>query len=161
LNPRTVGNPFLKLANDFIKTSQQAKNYLDLIQPILTTYDNLNIEAGKDMETVKNTLNNFQKLDLDFVKSFLPDKSILEKLPSHFINTILSYAIGNMRVNRKVQDSDTGDLMHACYLPFCDIWRGDISFCNILIAQKVDGYEKTVNRLSLLPTVIENKLTLI
>ena len=63
-----------------------------------------------------------------------------------------------LKDGRKVQESDTGDLMHACYIPYCDIWRGDVKFCNLLIGQQVVGHEKIVKLLTDLPHVIGNKL---
>jgi hypothetical protein len=137
---RTAGKPYLKLAKEFIAVSQKAKEQLDLINDLTRTHAPVFKSLKGDIKSLKNTLGDFQRLDIDFVKSFIPDKSLLDKLPIHFGDMILKYAIGVMKQNRKVQESDTGDLMHASYLPFCDVWRGDIKFSNLLISQQVEGY---------------------
>ncbi|WP_439557270.1 hypothetical protein [Dyadobacter sp.] len=155
---RTAGNPYLNLANDLVALSQEANNRLDQINA-LAQADFIAVKSlKKELKVVRSTLNNFQKLDIDFVKSFIPDKSIFDRLPQDFGDTILKYAIGVAKGPRKTIESDTGDLMHACYIPFCDVWRGDVKFCNLLIGQKVNGYQKIVRYLPDLPGVIENRL---
>jgi hypothetical protein len=151
---RLAGNSFIELAKSIIILCNNSKEYLDFINSF-----HLNKELKQDIYESKNILRKFQNLDLEFVKSFIPDILLSSKLPIHFIDTILLYAIGNMKANRKVQESDTGDLMHAFYLPYCDLWRGDIRFSNLLIDQKVDGHQKIVKHLTQLPNFIENRLT--
>lgn len=155
---RTAGNPYLKLANDFISVSQKARDHLDLVNKLSRELGSASKNFKEEIRSAKNTLGDFQRLDIDFVKSFIPDKSMLDKLPKHFGDTILKYAIGVMKEGRKVHESDTGDLMHACYLPYCDIWRGDVKFSNLLIGQQVEGYQKIVRTLPELPAAIENRL---
>lgn len=155
---RTAGNPYLKLANDLIALSREASNRLDQINNLAQADTPAVKSLKKELKVVRSTLNNFQKLDIDFVKSFIPDESIFDRLPRDFGDTILKYAIGIAKGQRKTTESDTGDLMHACYIPFCDIWRGDVKFCNLLIGQQVNGYQKIVRYLPDLPGVIENRL---
>ncbi|GEM_PF-5336880 len=62
--------------------------------------------------------------------------------------------------DRKISDSDMGDIFHACYLPHCDLWRGDISFTNLLLRSEIDHKEKIVPRLSELPDRIDKLLVI-
>jgi hypothetical protein len=155
---RAAGEPYIKLTNDFIALSHKAKAHLDTINALSQSSINFSHAVKDEIKVARTALNNFQRLDIEFVKSFLPDNSFLDKLPRHFGDTILKYATGVARDGRRVQDSDTGDLMHSCYLPYCDIWRGDVKFSNLLIAQRVEGYEKIVKLLTELPSSIEIKL---
>jgi hypothetical protein len=57
--------------------------------------------------------------------------------------------------NRKIKRSDGIDLLHALYLPYTDLWRGDRAFSDLLIKHKVDFNERVVPSLSELPNRIE------
>jgi hypothetical protein len=58
----------------------------------------------------------------------------------------------------KFQHSDLADLMHAMYLPLCDLWRGDRAFATMLLRAGVPHAEHIVPSLSELPSRIGSKL---
>lgn len=47
------------------------------------------------------------------------------------------------------------DLMHAAYIPYVDVWRGDRSFCALLKKQRIFETNHVVPKLSQLRSVIE------
>ncbi len=59
---------------------------------------------------------------------------------------------------RKFHDSDIVDIMHAFYLPQCDLWRGDRTFCNLLLESNISYKSRIVPSLKLLPARIEEEL---
>jgi len=110
-----------------------------------------------DMQSIKADLISLESLDTQFLKKHIPE-SALALYPDSFLELLISYARYCIKTNRPVSQSDGADIMNAAYLPYCDFWRGDLSFCDILIRQKVKGYENVVNRLVNLPDAIESKL---
>jgi hypothetical protein len=55
----------------------------------------------------------------------------------------------------KARSSDLVDIIHALYIPHCDLWRGDSTFSNMLIKRSVPYSDRVVARLSELPARIE------
>jgi hypothetical protein len=62
------------------------------------------------------------------------------------------------REKRDVRPSDSIDLMHAMYLPYTDLWRGDRAFSAMLIKNGVNFHERVVPTLLDLPRRIEAEI---
>lgn len=56
---------------------------------------------------------------------------------------------------RKPRGSDGADLLHAVTLPYCDLWRGDAYFSDLLQKHRQPGDAMIISRLEELPTAIE------
>lgn len=80
-------------------------------------------------------------------------KWMRENFPEHAHDIFNCYIHYNFK-HQHLQNSDVADILHAMYLPFCDIWRGDNHFSNVLIRGKIDGFQKIVPKLSALPRAI-------
>lgn len=63
------------------------------------------------------------------------------------------------RDKRRLERSDAVDFIHAMYLPYTDLWRGDRAFGGLLTRHKVDYWERVVPTLTELPSRIEAELT--
>ena len=86
------------------------------------------------------------------LESFSPD---FQKLIWEFIKAFVAF-----NGERNFQDSDVADLMHALYIPHCDLWRGDRSFSNLLLKSELNFKSKIVPSLRELPARIESALKL-
>jgi hypothetical protein len=72
---------------------------------------------------------------------------------SWLITAQILYAFQKER--RDMRRSDVIDLLHAMYLPYTDLWRGDKAFSDLLIKHKVDFSDRVVPSLIELPSRIE------
>lgn len=156
----------------------QARSFVGLVEKFKILLGNLNTQK-KALKGIEDTLRqnslygNFKpqieeskllfrkigSLDFDYVKSLLTDTDIFSVIPEEFLKLVISYVRYSVMESRNPTDSDTGDLMHGMYLPYCDLWRTDKSFAKILIRQKVPGYEAVVNDLLDLPERVDRKLS--
>ncbi|MGD0764263.1 MAG: hypothetical protein ABR929_13935 [Roseiarcus sp.] len=59
------------------------------------------------------------------------------------------------REKRAIKQSDGIDFVHAMYLPYCDLWRGDKAFSDLLIKHRVNFCERAVPTLASVPERIE------
>jgi hypothetical protein len=59
------------------------------------------------------------------------------------------------REKRPIKQSDGIDFVHAMYLPYTDLWRGDKAFSHLLVKHKVTFGERVVPTLGELPERIE------
>jgi hypothetical protein len=59
------------------------------------------------------------------------------------------------REKRDIKRSDAIDLIHAMYLPYVDLWRGDRAFATLLINNRVNFSERVVPSLEELVPRIE------
>jgi hypothetical protein len=75
--------------------------------------------------------------------------------PDHADDILNAYFRENFK-NVHLQDSDLADICHAIYLPYCDLWRGDLHFSGILKKHCQHYREKIVDNLKLLPERIKN-----
>lgn len=56
----------------------------------------------------------------------------------------------------KAKSSDLVDIIHALYIPHCELWRGDSAFAHMLIKRSVNFSERVVPRLADLPARIDD-----
>jgi len=54
--------------------------------------------------------------------------------------------------------SDGIDFVRAIYLPYCDLWRGDKAFSDLLVKHRVNFSERVVPTLASLPERIEMEI---
>lgn len=113
-----------------------------------------------EIENTKKELKLYGDLDVDIILQRL-DPKLLEIYPKSFFELIIIYARACIKTGRSIKKSDIGDILHAAYLPYSDIWRGDISFCTILKQQKINYHENVVDKFLDLPKRIEAKLNLL
>jgi hypothetical protein len=62
------------------------------------------------------------------------------------------------REKRRIKRSDAIDFVHAMYLPYTDLWRGDKGFSDLLIKHRVNFSERVVPTLLQLPSRIEGEI---
>ena len=60
---------------------------------------------------------------------------------------------------RAPKDSDGGDLFHAVHIPYCDLWRGDAYFADLVCRCMPDYRGKIVSKLTELPAAIEERVS--
>ncbi len=63
------------------------------------------------------------------------------------------------REKRPIKQSDGIDFVHAMYLPFCDLWRGDRAFSDLLIKHRVNFSERVVPTLADIPERIAAEIS--
>ena len=73
---------------------------------------------------------------------------------AEFARIAAQIMFGFQRDQRRLVRSDAIDFMHATYLPFTDLWRGDKSFSSLLMRHKVDCWDRVVPTLAELPSRI-------
>jgi hypothetical protein len=94
--------------------------------------------------------------------SSFSQKASWELCPSLFTLTTLSAHLAklNSLTTRKAKTSDFGDIFHATYLPYVDIFRADGNTASIIEQAKLPFKTKVVSKLTDLPKEIENLLML-
>ncbi|MCW5717066.1 MAG: hypothetical protein KIS68_04455, partial [Bauldia sp.] len=70
-----------------------------------------------------------------------------------------AYFEGATRGAYRSKRSDLVDMMHAMYIPDCDLWRGDRGFSDVLIKNNVAYKERIVRSLEDLPARISDALS--
>jgi hypothetical protein len=84
----------------------------------------------------------------------LPSGQIIAAVLESYLLQIL----GATATSAKIEKSFAGDLMHALYLPYVDLWRGDRRF-SALLANAVPEYQNRIVRsLSDLPSAISRSI---
>ena len=80
-----------------------------------------------------------------------------EILGEYFVDILEAYHGRSSRDKGfKPRKSDFVDMLHAIYIPHCDVWRGDGGFSNILLSQKIKHSERIVAKRSDLPDFIQS-----
>ncbi len=79
-------------------------------------------------------------------------------MPENFFDIQAAYINAKANPDEPMKDSDYVDMMHAMYIPYTDLWRGDKAFSHLLISQNLPLKERIVPRLTELPNRIEEKL---
>ncbi len=102
-------------------------------------------------------------LPQDLVKLFRTDEALARKLPSWdlFVRILEPFILQNMGLQgggHQPERSAAGDLIHALYLPFTDLWRGDRRFGHLLKQALPEHRRRIVTSLWELPAVIEERL---
>lgn len=117
---------------------------------------------SKEYEEMRLRLVTLKRDIAHFIQNYEPIGPKFKKddrLPPILGEVLPAYVKANIRDKRTRGPSDIVDIFHSSYLPFCDLWRGDRRFANILIGSKISGYEKIVPSLSDLPGRIDKMLS--
>jgi len=113
---------------------------------------------GERLNELKRNQTVIPEIDKAWLKGMIRDKKVMKYFPESFWDSVVCYIKQSLKTPEKMKDSDFGDLLHATYIPYCDLWRGDKDFSNTLISGKVPGMKKIVPRLVDLPNRIEQGL---
>ncbi|HEY0311717.1 MAG TPA: hypothetical protein VGC56_04405 [Allosphingosinicella sp.] len=102
-------------------------------------------------------------LTQDLVELFKNDEALARRLPSWdvFARILEPFILQNMGLQgggHQPERSAAGDLIHALYLPFTDIWRGDRRFGHLLKQALPEHRRRIVTSLRELPGAIEDRL---
>ena len=95
--------------------------------------------------------------DFEAIALSMPMPESMKKWPLEIRIFLWEYILTFVKP-RNFQDSDMIDIMHAFYLPHCDLWRGDRAFCNLLLQSNIPYKSRIVPSLKLLPSRIEEAL---
>lgn len=116
----------------------------------------LSKQAGEDLEKLER----YRNLDVGELKKLLLEKTpdIFKTFPEYSFPIILAYIKGRIQIGGKIKDGDYGDVLHAIYLPFVDLWRCDKACGSILITGGSPYQDRIVSDLFDLPSAIEKKL---
>lgn len=141
-----IDNWIINFENKFLNSTANIKN---LNIPIKTE----RVDTLSVMEKIlePSEINNINKEMIKKSKTFI--------LMDLFIN---NYLKNNINSNRNIKKSDGGDFLHALFLPYCDIWRGDTYISNLIITNKIcDNFNtKVCKKLVDLPDLIDELLKL-
>lgn len=118
--------------------------------------------ARKLLETLSDECGEIG-LHSDGLRRLLADDGLLTSIPyfkmlERVLPIYFQENSGFRERGRAPTRSDGGDMAHALYIPFCDIWRGDVYFASLL---RRCGYQtdcEIVSRLSELPDAIARRL---
>jgi len=147
----------------------------DLEKSLLTFRDKLLplMEAGVSLDLIRSLLNDTVKMgshilrlaadegqefgfEPSLVSRFEDDEELALSIPAcatfgGLVKAYLEQILGFAGPPAKIERSVGGDLVHALYLPYVDLWRGDRRFSE-LVRQALPQYrEKVVHRVSDLP----------
>jgi hypothetical protein len=93
----------------------------------------------------------------DLIRS-LEIPAISQELPEHIRKLVWEYLLAFIEP-RKFLNSDIADIIHALNIEHCDLWRGDQTFCKLLMNSKMSNKDRIVSSLRDLPNRIESALS--
>jgi hypothetical protein len=93
----------------------------------------------------------------DLIRS-LERPAISQELPEHIRKLVWEYFLAFIEP-RKFLNSDIADIIHAFNIEHCDLWRGDQTFCKLLMNSKISNKDRIVSSLRDLPNRIESALS--
>ncbi|WP_299391351.1 hypothetical protein [Pelagibius sp.] len=95
-----------------------------------------------------------KKLEIEQV--IKPDADLWQILGHHTYEVFIAYVKERLDPSgMKSRRSDFADILHAAYIPHCDLWRGDSPFANMLIKRSISLSDRIVPKLTDLPNRIE------
>jgi hypothetical protein len=160
-------NPLVAISEQL--TGKIVTMLTDLRQQVDVNIPELLIQIKKEIAVHKNNPEaraKFVQLDREVRKErsiILSPQQLTEHTPggwtklvgekSALIAAQILYAF--YKEKRQMKRSDAIDIIHAMYLPYTDLWRGDRAFSDLLIKHKVDCSERVVPSLSELPSRID------
>lgn len=121
---------------------------------------NLQDDFMPQIKKLKSDIKNFPSIDKAWLKSLIKNKNERRLFPDIYWDIMICYMKYCSINPSKMKDSDIVDIQHAVYIPYCDLWRGDKDFSNILQQGHISEKEKIVSRLSDLPQKIEQLKTI-
>jgi hypothetical protein len=117
---------------------------------------NLTMKSSADTNSVLLPTHVRESISKEKFAPELPALSIYSNLLSEYYRDIL-YPSSSFSTP-VIKESDPGDIMHAVYLPFVDIYRTDGRFANLLAKIDKPGGIVVVPKLRQLPEIIEKEL---
>jgi hypothetical protein len=174
-----------KIGQNFAKILQQGQSELQQLEIPLTENGTFDADGEikkallkqswnvKTLELRNLLLMNFYMLHLKWDALYRVDKELLEKhamraplgnLPSIGLlaSLIRQFQLEKtINYNEKVTDSDAIDLLHCCYLPYCDVFHADKRTVELLKKIKgcIDYTDRTVQNLKIIPQKIRDIAT--
>jgi hypothetical protein len=152
-----------QLANKIIALLTDLRDQVDNNIPVLRTEIKKALSAHKHIPEAREKLVQLDREVRKFSAETWSPHVLTEHTPggwtklvgekSGLIAAQILYAFH--KESRKIRRSDVIDLLHAMYLPYTDLWRGDRAFSDLLIKHKVDFSERVVTSLADLPKRIE------
>lgn len=102
-------------------------------------------------------------LDKRATHIFESEPALLKNVPAArmleaVVPEIILQSVGVTAYPSKVEHSLAGDLVHALYLPYVDVWRGDRRFSHILRSQMPSHRGQICSRLNQLMAVIDQHI---
>jgi hypothetical protein len=99
-------------------------------------------------------------VDAELRAAALSDEALLRSVPfvrlwASLLPAYLLQHSGLQQSTRTARESDGGDMIHTLTLPYCDLWRGDAYFSDLVRQHAPPGSAEIVSRLEELPSAIE------
>ena len=99
-------------------------------------------------------------VDAELRAAALANEPFLRSIPfvrlwSSLLPEYLIQHSGFRQSTRAARESDGGDILHTLTLPYCDLWRGDAYFSDLVRQHAPPGSAEIVSRLEELPAAIE------
>jgi hypothetical protein len=156
-----------KIVSKFVVMLDELKSKLDEVADIDGRVKELLTAAGSDaLNTAERE--RLLKLKAD-VRSFREEitspRALYDQVPiwkeyfgdeAAFVAAQILFAFH--REKRALKRSDGIDFVHAMYLPYTDLWRGDKAFSDLLIKHGVNFSERVVPTLTELPVRVEAEI---
>ncbi|MGE4298948.1 MAG: hypothetical protein AB7E47_13050 [Desulfovibrionaceae bacterium] len=110
-----------------------------------------------EKNTVKQILKNFKsQMDTGNLASRYCTK-LPKMFPKYCLDVLDIYIKEHLlQPSRNWNESDFGDIIHSLFIPHSNLWRGDTSFCNLMLKNDIRFKERVVPKLLDLPSRIEN-----
>ena len=159
-NVKKPGKGLIETIKKLDTAIQSAKDVRKTIRDFEKGVHRANLEdVFKDhLAEAKKNKPKVPRIDKKFIKELISDNKIINFFPESFWDSVVCYMNHRVKNIDAIKDSDVVDLLHSVYLPYCDLWRGDKDFSNLLIKGDIKGKEKIVSKLSDLPKRISNIL---
>jgi len=160
-------NSLTEMANGYIQLIPKFEIVLTKIAEYRNTLKSLKKEPSLKLvneeikQTIIDTENNLKALenfDITYIRTRPELNQSLASIPDENLSSVIAYVKGKIKLGSKIQPGDYGDILHAIYLPYVDLWRCDLATSNILKAGEVPEQNKVVALLSDLPSAIETLL---
>lgn len=93
-------------------------------------------------------------LMIDPERNNLPTLNLFSRIVGEYTKDVIS----SHASARKIKDSDFGDIIHALYVPYCDVWRGDDYSAELVTRACRGGSTRIVRKLQNLPNILSEVL---
>ena len=138
--------------HDITDPSGKRRQFRPILARLKTHFAAATIELARiSADEIQLTTDVIDRLSADPEASFaLPSGRIMAAV----LESYLLQVLGVTAASAKIEKSLAGDLMHAFYLPYVNLWRGDRRFSALLANAMPEYRNRIVRSLSELPDAI-------
>lgn len=155
-----MANGYIQLIPKFEKVILDIRHHRNILKSLKkdSNLKQINQHIKPAIIETEKKFKALEDFDLTYLRSFPDLHQKLASIPNKNISSVIAYVKGAVELGRKIKPGDYGDILHAIYLPYVDLWRCDFATYDILKAGNVPEQEKIIARLSDLPSAIDRRL---